>query len=419
MKPENNQIKCPNCSELIDVNNILSHQLEAELKQRYEERFAKKQHEFETLQVGINEQKQQLEEQKRDYQRQLSLDLDSALRKERLAIEKELKSSFKAEHSQQLENLKIELSAKSEQVKQLHQSQAEVEKLKREKNELKDKIELEAQQKISRELAKEKEKIQHAEEQKAQMRVSEREEVINQLKEQLKSAQRKAEQGSTQLQGEVQELAIEAWLASQFPLDDIREIKKGERGADCLQSVNATNRPNCGVIYYESKRTKHFQPAWIEKFKADIRAKNADIGVLVTEAMPAGMERMGLVNGVWVCSFDEFKGLCQVLRETIIRVDSVVSSQENRGDKMNLLYSFLTSNEFRLQIEGIVEGFTQMKSDLDAEKRAMQNIWKKREKQIDKVLINTTDMYGSIKGIARNAIQSIPLLELGDGDLLE
>ena len=231
--------------------------------------------------------------------------------------------------------------------------------------------------------------------------------------------QRKQEQRSMQTQGEVQELAIEEWLAAQFPLDDIQEIKKGERGADCLQVVHTRSRPNCGTIYYESKRTKSFQPTWIEKFKADIQDRNANIGVLVTEVMPPDMDRLGLRDGIWVCSFDEFKGLCTVLRESIVQISSAIVTQENKGDKMGMLYDYLTSNEFQMQIEGIVEGFVQMKSDLESEQRSMRGIWKKREKQIEKVLLNTTGMYGSIKGIAGSAVRAIPLLELPEGDAPE
>ena len=218
------------------------------------------------------------------------------------------------------------------------------------------------------------------------------------------------------MQGEVQELAIEDWLTAQFPLDSIEEIKKGARGGDCIQVVNTRSRQNCGKIYYESKRTKDFQPAWIEKFKADMREKGADIGVLVTEAMPSNFDRMGIKDGVWICTYEEFKGLCAVLRESIIQLSLAVASQENKGDKMHMLYDYLTSNTFRMQVEAIVEGFSQMKSDLDSEKRSMQRIWKQREKQIEKVITNTVDMYASIKGIAGNAIQSVKALELNSSD---
>lgn len=223
---------------------------------------------------------------------------------------------------------------------------------------------------------------------------------------------RKQEQGSMQLQGEVQELGIEEWLTENFPLDEITEIKKGVRGADCLQVVHTRTSQNCGTIYYESKRTKTFQKSWIEKFKGDIREKSADIGVLVTDVFPKGMERVGLVEGIWVCSYDEFKGLCVVLRKNIIQLSTAISAQENKGEKMVMLYDFLTSNESQLQIEAIFEGFTQMQSDLISEKRSIRGHWKKREKQIQKVLLNTNHMYSSFKGIAGSAIRPIKILEL-------
>ncbi len=215
-----------------------------------------------------------------------------------------------------------------------------------------------------------------------------------------------------QTQGEVQELAIEEWLATHFPFDTIDEIKKGMRGADCIQIVNTREIQNCGTIYYESKRTKEFQKSWIEKFKADIREKGADIGVLITETLPKELERMSLVEGIWICTYDEFKALSYVLREHIVKLSHFMQTQENKSDKMSILYSYLTSTEFRMQIEAIVEGFTQMQSDLDSEKRALARIWKQREKQIQKVLDNNTGMYGSIRGIAGSAVSSIKALEL-------
>ena len=149
-----------------------------------------------------------------------------------------------------------------------------------------------------------------------------------------------------------------------------------------------------------------------------MRAKSADIGILVTEAMPSDMPRLGQKDGIWICNFDEFKGLSIVLRKSIIQISHAMVVQENKGGKMEMLYTFLSGNEFRLQIEAIVEGFTQMGNDLESEKRSMQRIWKQRDKQIQKVTTNTIDMYGSIKGIAGNAIQSVKQLELG-GELGE
>jgi len=219
-----------------------------------------------------------------------------------------------------------------------------------------------------------------------------------------------------QLQGEVQELAIEEWLAGAWPLDTIEEIKKGARGGDCIQVINTRSATRCGKIYYESKRTKAFQPAWIEKFKADVREKGANIGVLVTEAMPADMPQMGQRDGVWICTFADLPSLSAVLRDSLIAIHRALASQENRGDKMSMIYDFVTSDEFRMQVEAIVEGFSQMQADLESEKRAMTRLWKMREKQIEKVLLNTGNMYGAIRGIAGNAIPAVRRLELPAGE---
>jgi hypothetical protein len=288
--------------------------------------------------------------------------------------------------------------------------------LKREKDELKEVVEAESQRKLSIQIQEEKEKIKRSEEERNELRIRE---LLKQLEDQKKLTEemkRKQEQGSMQLQGEVQELAIEEWLMASFPMDTIEEIRKGARGGDCIQTVHTRTQQNCGRIYYESKRAKDFQPSWIEKFKADMRDKACDMGVLVTEVMPSDMQRMGQKDGVWICTYEEFKGLCSVLRETIVQISSTLVAQENKGDKMHLLYDFLTSSTFRMQVEAIVEGFTQMKSDLESEKRSMQRIWKQREKQIEKVIVNTIDMYGSVKGIAGNAVQEVKALELPDFD---
>ncbi|WP_055437235.1 DUF2130 domain-containing protein [Lacinutrix algicola] len=421
MKNEN-QIKCPNCGTSIDVQDILSHQLEEEIKQKYQSQIAAEKKRYESQQEKLKLEKLDFENKKKRENVLFQERLENQLKEDKKEIEAKLKLKLKEESSDQFEALQKELNEKSEQVKELNRSKAEIEKLKREKGELKEAAEAEAQKKLNEILTSEKEKIKKSEEDKNELRFKEMQKQLEDQKKLTEEMKRKQEQGSMQLQGEVQELAIEEWLASKFPLDTIQEIKKGARGGDCLQIVHTRTEQNCGTIYYESKRTKDFQPSWIEKFKADIRDKGANIGVLVTEVMPSDMDRMGLRDGIWICNYDEFKGLCAVLREGILQVNNAIITQENKGDKMDLLYDYLTSTTFRMQIEAIVEGFTQMKSDLESEKRSMQRIWKQREKQIEKVVTNTIDMYGSIKGIAGNAIQSVKALELpgyDDDDDLE
>jgi len=417
---QHTQITCPNCGNPIDVEDILAHKLEEEIKQKYATQLAAEKKKYEDGVENLNKAKEEFEAKKKKENELFQERLDKQLREERKLLEDKLKQKIKEEQAEQLDALQKELNEKSEQVKELNRSKAEIEKLKREKEEMRELVEAEAQKKINELLLQEKEKIRKTEEERNELRIKELQKQLEDQKKLTEEMKRKQEQGSMQLQGEVQELAIEEWLMSNFPLDVIEEIKKGARGGDCVQIVNTRTRQNCGKIYYESKRTKDFQSGWIEKFKADIREKGADIGVLVTDAMPSDMPRMGMRDGIWICTFEEFKGLCTVLRESIIQLSAALSSQENKGDKMHLLYDYLTGTTFRMQVEAIVEGFSHMKAALDSEKRAMQRIWKEREKQIEKVITNTIDMYGSIKGIAGSAIQPVKALELPEsGELPE
>ena len=417
---QNNQISCPNCGNPIDVEDILAHKLEEELKVKFNTQLAAEKKKYESELDTLNKAKEEFEAKKKKENELFQERLDKTLKEQLKASEEKLKAKVKEESLDQLQALQDELKEKSEQVKELNRSKAEIEKLKREKDVMRELVEAESQKKLNELLFAEKDKIRKAEEERSELRFKELQKQLEDQKKLTEEMKRKQEQGSMQLQGEVQELAIEEWLISHFPLDTIEEIKKGARGGDCIQVVNTRTLQNCGKIYYESKRTKDFQSGWIEKFKADIREKGADVGVLVTDAMPPDMERMGLRDGIWICTFEEFKGLCSVLRESIVQLSNALSSQENKGDKMHLLYDYLTSTTFRMQVEAIVEGFSQMKVALDSEKRAMQRIWKEREKQIEKVITNTIDMYGSIKGIAGSAIQPVKALELPEGeDLLD
>ena len=408
----NSKIICPNCGTNIDVQDILSHQLEEDYKKKLAIHISESKKKFDKEAEQLNKDKEEFEKKKQNENELFAEKLNQKLKEEKKEIEARLKLQLANENQEQFAAFQKELNAKSEQLKELNKTRAEIEQLKRANNEIKGIVEAESLKKLNVIIAEEKEKIKKLEENKNELRFKEMQKQLEDQKRLTEEMKRKQEQGSMQLQGEVMELAIEEWLTIQFPLDTIEEIKKGARGGDCVQIVNTRNLQNCGSIYYESKRTKEFQTGWIEKFKTDIRTRGANMGVLVTDAMPSGMNRMGLRDGIWICSYEEFKGLCTVLRESIIQISSAITSQENRGDKMHLLYDYLTSNTFRLQVEAIVEGFTQMRFDLETEKRAMLSIWKKREKQIEKVTVNTIEMHASIKGIAGNAIQSVKALEL-------
>lgn len=406
------KITCPKCGFEIDVQDVLSHQLEDEIQKKYNAKLAEEKLKYEAQAKSLEDEKAAFEEKKKKENELFQERLDAKLKDEKKQIEIRLKAKIEEEQADQFKNMQKELNDQSEKLKDLSRSKAEIAKLIREKGELKEAIEADSQKILNQKLQEEKEKIRKSEQEKNEMAMRELHKQLDDQKKLTEEMKRKQEQGSMQLKGEVQEMAIEEWLANNYPLDTIDEIKKGARGGDCIQTVHTRNRQNCGTIYYESKRTKDFQPSWIEKFKADIRDKGADIGVIVTEAMPSDMERMGLKDGIWICTYNEFKSLSLALRETILLVSNVVTSQENKGDKMHLLYDYLTSKTFTMQVEAIVDGFTQMKIDLDSEKRAMQRIWKQREKQIEKVVMNTVDMYGSMRGIAGSAIPEVKALEL-------
>lgn len=410
MADDSGRIQCPNCGQEIDVNDVLAHRIENRLRGELEAKHREQEEQVRARMEEVGRQQAALKEAQERQARVTEEAIALGIKEREAELAQQLKNRLESEQEDKIGSLERELGEKNEKLKAYHRAQADIARLKREKDELSDEVRAEAERKLTRE----REQIKRSLEEKARLDMAERDKVISDLNQKLQDAQRRAEQGSTQLQGEVQELAIEDWLRTRFPLDTVEEIKKGARGADCLQTVHTRSRQNCGTIYYESKRAKAFQPGWVEKFRQDIREKGADAGVLVTQAMPPDMDGMGLRDGIWICSFEEFGNLAVVLRDGIIRLSEAVAARENRGDKMGMLYDYLTGNEFRQQVEAIVEGFTQMQTDLESEKRSMQTIWKKREKQIEKVLLSTNHMYGSIRGIAGNTIPRVSLLELDD-----
>lgn len=403
-----NKIKCPKCGEEIDIENLIltgsKEVVDKELaiqKSEYEKEIKKYKSDFQKLQDKYEEEKEKLIEETINNQK-----------KELKLKEEKIRKDAIAEQEEAYKTLEKELEEKSAQLKDLNKLRAEKSRLEREKSELKEQLTAEAEKEFTQKLAEEKQKMQKSAEEKYELQIATLQKQLQDQKNLTEEMKKRQEQGSMQLQGEIQELAIEKYLAENFKYDDIQEVGKGDMGADSIQIVNTPQKTNCGTIYYESKRTKTFNEEWIKKFKNDIQAKGADIGVLVTAIYPKDMTRMGLKDGVYICTYEEFKALSHILRENIIKLSEIKSLQENRHEKSALLYNYLTSTEFRFQFETIVNAFVGMQTDLEAEKRAMNKIWKKREKEILNVLSATTDMYGSIQGISGNAIKPVTALEM-------
>ena len=276
---KNTKINCPDCGSQIDVNEILKHQLEASLRNEFKQKQNALVETQKQRQIDFQKQITDFEIEKKESKKLFEKQIEAERKVVTEKIEKKLKNQLLSENEDRFKSMQNELAEKSEKVKELFKKEAEIERLKREKDEVQDQAKLSAQKDLSKQLQSEREKIKRQAEEATEFKLKELQKQLEDQKKLTDDMKRKQDQGSMQLQGEVMELAIEQWLANQFPLDTIDEIKKGAKGADCLQTVNTREQANCGTIYYESKRTKKFESGWIEKFKNDIRDKGATVGV--------------------------------------------------------------------------------------------------------------------------------------------
>jgi len=356
-----------------------------------------------------------------EIQREVNLKAEEWKRKKEKEMEENLRKNISSDFENKLRFLEQNNRDSEEKLKEARRQQVEFLKKEQELKNREAELELSVQKKLQIEREKIGEEIRKLEEQRIaareteyQLRMREMEKQLEDQKKLVDEMKRKAEQGSMQLQGEVQELALEELLKISFPFDLVTEVGKGVRGADCIQTVRNNFGQECGKIIYESKRRQNFSNDWIEKLKADMRSIGADIAVIVTSVMPKDMDCFGIKDGVWVCSFSEVKALSGVLREGVIRVFNAAKKNENTGDKMHLLYDYLTSHEFAEQWKAIREGFMAMKLSIQKERDAMERLWKQREKQLEKVLLNAAHVRGSIEGISGMDSVNLNLLEAGD-----
>lgn len=404
-------INCPKCGADIDVNEIVYHQLEEQIKRDYDKKCLKLESEIGKQLEEVEAEKRQIIKDKEKFNELVAAQVHINLKTEKNKLEKTLREKLQEEASDQIKDLQKELQEKSTQVKDLNKTKAEVEKLRREKEELRDEIALEKETEFSEKLKSEKQKIKRQADEENSLKIKELE---KQLEDQVRLAEemkRKAEQGSMQLQGEIQELEIENTLRKLYIYDEITEVKKGHAGGDALQIVKTQQDAICGKIYYESKRTKNFDYNWLKKLRGDNLSVKADVLVIVSETLPDEHDRFFYKDGVWVCTFGELRGLSLVLRHALLQVHSVLITHQGKETKTEMLYKYLTSQEFAGQFGAIIEGFKSLQDNYSDEKLKMQKIWKEREKQLGKILTNAVEFYGSIKGIAGSSIADIKMLE--------
>lgn len=389
------QVKCPNCGTQFEPNDAIREEVEKELRSKAADWQKKKNEEF---QLKLEEEKKRIQ----------------------LSLEENIRKNIAGDYENQLRLLQQNNKDNEEKLKESRQK--ELEFLKKEQQLLNrekeidiqlQKMLLEERSKLSDIIRKEEAERSSLKDTEHQLKVKELEEKLEAQRKLAEEMKRRAEQGSMQSQGEAQELALEEMLRAAFPFDLVTEVGKGVRGADCIQTVRNNFGQECGKIIFESKRTKDFASDWIEKLKADMRSQGADVAVIVTQALPKDMSSFGEKEGVWICSFAEARALVAVLRDAVIKISSAAKNQENRGDKMHILYDYLTSREFAEQWQAIREGFMSMKLSIQKERDAMEKLWKAREKQLEKVLLNAAHIRGSIEGISGTDVD-LNLLEDGE-----
>ncbi|MEY4051978.1 MAG: DUF2130 domain-containing protein [Chitinophagia bacterium] len=380
------------------------------------------QHNFEPTDAIREEVEKELRGKMTDWQKKKEEETNILLAEQKIAIENELAEKLKkdlgAQYDHKIKLMQQNESAMSKQVKDFQEKELEFLKQVQAIQAKEAELELELQRKLVKERETLKAQIQKEEiergslkDQEYQLKVKELEKQLEDQRKLAEEMKRKAEQGSMQMQGEVQELLLEELLKSSFPFDEIVEVGKGVRGADCIQIVRNNLGQEAGKIIYESKRTTAFAQEWIEKLKADMRSQGADIAIIVTQAFPKDMERFGEKEGVYICSYQEVKSVALLLRTALLKLFDAKKNQLNKGDKMSFLYDYLTSNEFNEQWKAIGEGFRQMRQSIQKERDAMEKLWKSREKQLEKVLLNAMHIKGSIEGIAGADSINMNLLE--------
>lgn len=408
------EVKCPSCGNSFPLEEVIGKEYEQELRDKMiawqkkkDEEYLKKEEEFKLQ------------------QKELAAKYEQQFAQEKLKIEEGLRQAIAVDFENKLSFLENANKENQEKLKLAGQKELEFIRKEQELKIRAEEMELEVQRKMQNErnLLIEQIKKQETEknllkETEHQLRVKELEKQLEDQKKLADEMRRKAEQGSMQLQGEVQELILEELLKTTFPFDEIGEVGKGVRGADCIQVVRNRFGQVCGKIIYESKRTKDFANDWIDKLKKDMRKEGVDVAVIVTQTYPKGMDCFGERDGVWICSFEEVKAVAYVLRDGILKLYTASKSQENKGDKMHMLYDYLTGTEFSEQWKAIREGYMSMRLSIHKERDAMEKMWKMREKQLDKVLLNASSIRGSIEGIAGADSISLSLSDEEDDTLL-
>lgn len=407
------QVNCPKCDTLLNVDELLVSQFEDSIRKDLQSELKKREEELYQQKEEFKQMSQELEKEKVSLDELVNEKVKSQLQTREEAIKAAIRKEVNDEKVKQLQDLEDELVRKSTQLVELNQTKAKLQRLSREFEEKESKIILQKDKELYERLDAAKATMKEELQMESFLKIKEKENIIESLSKKLDEARQRATQGSMQLQGEAQELIIEQMLRELYPFDTIEEIKKGANGADCLQIIRTQSGIEAGKILYESKNTKSWSKGFVKKLKQDNLSCKADIMVIVTKSMPAEIDgKYGLMDGVWITTLNNLRDLSLLLRYGLLKTYAVLITQEDKKDKMSLLYNYLTSEEFKSVFESILDGFKSLQDAHHDEKRKLQLLWKRREKHLEQVLGSTIEFYGSIKSISENSIPIIPMLEI-------
>ena len=402
-------IKCPKCGEVIKISEAIADEIEVQLREDYEKDKGKwRESELKKLADKIRREADEAANEK-------LAAVEEKLERERRTIDADRK---KAEESMRREvsDLQAQVEEKAAQLKKAEDEELGLRKKQRELEDRERKLELDVERKLDEERGRIRQTAQAEFEDSFRLKVAEKDKKLVDLTQQLADMKRRVEQGSQQTQGEVLELELEGMFRTEFQFDEIEAVSKGVRGGDVIQTVKTQSGKVCGKILWETKRTKAWSDSWIQKLKDDQRGAKADIAVIVSETMPAGFRHFRQVKDVWVTDVPTTMSLAIALRMILIQVARTRDTQTGKEEKMEIVYNYMTGVEFRNRVQAIMEGFVSLKEDIDAEKRSMEKSWAKREKQIERVVLNIAGMRGDLEGIVGKSLPTMKMLELPEGE---
>lgn len=412
-------ITCPNCNSVVPLTESLAAPLIAATRQQFEAQLQQKDQAIALREEGIRDQEKQLAEAKRGLNEQVAQQVAKQLQAERQRMIEEETRKAKQAAAAELEHKSRELADLNEVLKQrdvklaeAQKAQAELIKKQRELDDAKRELELTVEKRVQANLSEVRNQAKREAEEGLKLRVMEKDQTIASMQQKIEELKQKAEQGSQQLQGEVQELELENLLRGKFPFDSIEPVAKGEFGGDLLQRVASNAGQSAGSILWEAKRTKNWSDGWLVKLREDQRNAKAELAVLVSQALPKGVDSFDVIDGVWVCSPRTALPVATILRHTLLEIGTARLAAEGQHGKTEMVYQYLTGPRFKQRVEAIVEAFSTMQEDLDKERKVIMKQWAKRQAQIERVMNATVGMYGDLQGIAGKSLQEIEGLEM-------